>query len=401
MARRELLALSLYSLLASNRGGLFIVFLPLYLVSVKGASLPAALVILSLAYIPASLIGPWVGRLSDRAGRRRPFLIAGEVTAFPLFLAIIFAPGYLLSGGLFIAAELALAIGSPAYSAYIADVTHSGERGFGYGLLNATSNAGGVVGFLLAGWLTLEFGLSALFPFVVAVMVGTVSVVILLVPEAPVRPRPAVRPVPGVLRPVYAFSFAVSIRAIGSGALASYYGFLASQLGANDFEVSLVAIAGLLTAAIVSLPLGRWIDRRGEIRGIWYGTVLAIIATGIFAFSTSWLGTIPAQAVRAAGLSLVGPGMQAWVARTAPAHHQAEAQGAFALVNSTLWSTGPLIGALTLALWGSVGLYVMIIATTVVSLTLMELWYGEMGLRARLGRPPPAARLVGGGPQVP
>ena len=388
MAPRDLLALSLYSLLASNRGGLFIVFLPLYLVEVKGASLPAALVILSVAYIPASLIGPWVGRLSDRAGRRRPFLLAGEATAFPLFLLIIFAPGYVVAGALFVAAELALAIGSPAYNAFVADVTRTGERGFGYGLLNATSNAGGVVGFLLAGWLTLEFGLSALFPFVVAVMVGTISVVVFVVPEAPVAARPVARPAPGVLRPVYTFSFAVSIRAIGSGALGSYYGYLASRLGANNFEVSLVAVCGLLTGALVSLPLGRWIDRRGEIRGIWYGTVMAIVATGIFAFSTDWLATIPAQVVRTAGLALVGPGMQAWVARTAPAHHRAEAQGAFALVNSTLWSVGPLVGAVSIALWGSVGLYAMIIGTTAISLALMELLYGEMGLRARWRGPP-------------
>ncbi|HYA10763.1 MAG TPA: MFS transporter [Thermoplasmata archaeon] len=394
MARRDLLALSLYALLASNRGGLFIVFLPLYLVEVKGATVTAALVILSLAYVPASLIGPWVGRLSDRAGRRRTFLLAGEATAFPLFLSIVFAPGYLLAGGLFVAAELALAIGSPAYNAYIADVTHSGERGFGYGLLNATSNAGGVVGFLLAGWLTLEFGLAALFPFVVAVMVGTISVVVFLVPEAPAVRSTVVRPAPGVLRPVYIFSFAVSIRAIGSGALAGYYGYLAAQLGANDFEVSLVAIAGLLTGALVSLPLGRWIDRRGEIRGIWYGTVLAIVATGIFAFSRTWVVTLPAQAVRMGGLALVGPGMQAWVARTAPAHHRAEAQGAFALVNSTLWSIGPLVGAVMIAFWGSLGLYLMIIATTAVSLALMEMLYGEMGLRARW-RGPPAAVPAG------
>lgn len=393
MVRRELLALSLYSLLASNRGGLFIVFLPLYLVTVKGASVPAALAILSVAFVPASLLGPWVGRLSDKAGRRRPFLLVGEATALPLFLAIVFAPGYLFAGGLFVAAELALAIGGPAYTAFVADVTRSNERGFGYALLNATSSAGGVIGFLLAGVLIVFYGLASLFPFVVAVMVGTLTVVIFLVPDLPVSGPPAARRTFRQMKPVLSFSVAVSIRAIGSGAIATYAGYYASTLGANGFEVGLVAIAGLLTGAIVSLPFGRWLDRRGEIRGIFYGTLLSLVAVVFFVFATVWQEIAPAQAVRQAGLALVGPGMQAWVARTAPAGQRAEALGVFSFVNSTLWSVGPLVGAVFFALAGTPGLLGMAIGTTVISLGLMEWLYGEMGLRGRLRRaaPPGAA----------
>ncbi len=388
MPSRELLSLSLYSLLASNRGGLFIVFLPLYLVELKGASLPAALTILTLAYVPASLIGPYVGRLSDRARRRRPFLLIGEAVAFPLFLAIVFAPGYLLAGGLFVAAEIALAIGGPAYTAYVADVTRENERGMGYGLLNATSNGGAVAGFVLAGLFTYWFGLAALFPFVVVVMVGTLAVVVFLVPDVRLDlPPPAHRPL-REMRPVVTFSVAVSIRAIGSGAVATFYGYLAATLGANDLEISAIAVAGLVTAALVSLPLGRWIDRAGEIRGIWYGTALGLASYGIFLASTSWAEVVPAQAVRNAGLSLVGPGMQAWVARMAPADRRAEYLGVFALINSTLWSVGPLVGALAILVGGYLGLFLMAIGTTVVSLVVMELLYGEMGLRARLQGPP-------------
>ncbi len=394
MPSRELLSLSLYSLLASNRGGLFIVYLPLYLVELKGASLPAALTILALAYVPASLIGPFVGRLSDRARRRRPFLLAGEAAAFPLFLAIVFAPGYLLAGALFIAAEMALAIGAPAYTAYVADVTRENERGMGYGLLNATSNGGAVAGFALAGVITYWFGLAALFPFVVVVMIGTLSVVVFLVPDPTLEPTPPVRRPLKEMRPIVTFSFAVSIRAIGSGAVATFYGFLAATLGANDFEISLIAIAGLVTAAVVSLPFGRWIDRAGEIRAIWYGTAMSLASYGIFLFSTSWTEVVPAQAVRNGGLSLVGPGMQAWVARMAPADRRAEYLGVFTLINSTLWSVGPLVGAAALLVGGYLGLFVMAIGTTVISLAVMEFLYGEMGLRARWHSPaaprPPA-----------
>ncbi len=396
MVRRELLSLSLYSLLASNRGGLFIVFLPLYLVEIKGASLPVALAILSFAYIPASLIGPLVGRLSDRVGRRRPFLLLGEAVAFPLFLAIVFAPGWELAGSLFVGAELALAIGGPAYTAYVADVTGAHERGEGYGLLNATSNGGAVVGFILAGVLTYWYGLQVLFPFVVVVMVGTLSVILFLVPESRVAPTPRRRPLRD-MAPVALFSFSVSIRAVGSGAVATFYGYLAYSLGANDLEVGLVAIAGLVTGALVSLPLGRMIDRRGAIRGVWYGTVLTLFSYGMFMLSTRWVETLPAQAVRNAGLSLVGPGMQVYVAELAPEGHRAEYLGFFALINSTMWSAGPLIGAVFLEFWGYAGLFWMAIGTTILSLAVMEFLYGEVGIRARLMGRAPEVPLAGAG----
>jgi DHA1 family multidrug resistance protein-like MFS transporter len=381
----------MYSLLASNRGGLFIIFLPLYLIDVKGASVPAALILVSLAYVVASLISPWVGRLSDQRGRRRPFLLFGEAAALPLFLAMVFAPGYLASGILFIAAELALAVGGPAYTAFVADVTRTGERAYGYGLLNATSNAGGVAGFLAAGVLVFFYGLSILLPFVVAVMIGTLSVVVFLVPDMPVGSPPMPRRSMRELRPVLSFSVAVSVRAIGSGAVAFYAGYYAAHLGANGFEVGLVAIAGLLTAALVSLPLGRWMDRRGEIRGIFYGTLLSIASYTFVLLATRWEEILPAQSIRNAGLALVGPGMQAWVARTAAPGQRAEALGVFALVNSTLWSVGPLVGAVAFAIDGTVGLITMAMATTVISLGLMEWLYGEMGLKARLGGAPPLA----------
>jgi MFS transporter, DHA1 family, multidrug resistance protein len=387
MAGRELISLSLYSLLASNRGGLFIVYLPLYLVEIKGASLPIALAILSVAYLPASVISPWVGRLSDRAGRRRTFLVVGEAAAFPLFLAILFAPGYVLSGALFVAAELALAIGGPAYSAYVADVTAQNERGFGYGLLNATSNAGGIVGFALAGVVTYFYGLASLFPFVVAVMVGTLSIVIFFVPEVRFPPSPRVPRPLREAKPVIAFSLAVSIRAIGSGAIATFYGYYAARLGANNLEIAVLAIAGLATGALVSLPLGRFIDRRGEIRGIWYGTLLGLGSYALFWVARVWTTLVPAQAARVAGLALVGPGMQAWVARVAPTERRAEDMGIFTLINSSLWSIGPLVGALAIVAGGYPGLFAMAVGTTVVSLVIMEFLYGEIGIRARLQSP--------------
>jgi hypothetical protein len=79
--------------------------------------------------------------------------------------------------------------------------------------------------------------------------------------------------------------------------------------------------------------------------------------------------------------------MQAWVVRAAPEGHRAEYLGVFSLINSSLWSVGPLVGAVAIEFFGYVGLFVMAIGTTIVSLIVMEFLYGEMGIRARLNPP--------------
>src|SRR5579859_6748111 len=52
VGRSDLVSLSLYSLLASNRSGVFVVYFPLFLSSPsEGASIPVALAFLSAAYV--------------------------------------------------------------------------------------------------------------------------------------------------------------------------------------------------------------------------------------------------------------------------------------------------------------------------------------------------------------
>src|SRR5262245_38727783 len=91
---RDLVALSIYAFFASNRSGLFLVYLPIFLVAERGATIPAALALVSAAYVASSLVGPLAGRWSDRIGRRKPFLLAGEAGSLPLFLLVAFLPTY-------------------------------------------------------------------------------------------------------------------------------------------------------------------------------------------------------------------------------------------------------------------------------------------------------------------
>jgi MFS family permease len=364
-------SLALYQLLASNRGGLFVVYMPLFLVEARGASDAVALGLVSTGYVVSSLTGPLAGRWSDRTGRRKPFLLLGEIGSFPLFLAIPFVPGVWASGGAFIAAQIVLSFASPALNAFVADVSSQRARGAGYGLLNATSSWGGIVGFVVAGVLVVPFGLNVVFYFVAAVMVGTVLVVARWVPDLRQAPTPQRRPW-REYRPVTVFATAVSIRSLGAGAVATFYGVNAVALGASNLDVSIIAISGMAAAGCVSIPFGRYIDRRGEILGIFYGTVIMLGGLLFFLFASSWAWFVPGQTLRSVGFALMGPGMLAFVSRISPVGHRAEYLGVFSLVNSTMWSVGPLLGGLCLVLGGAPALYGFAFGTTLVSIAAIE-----------------------------
>jgi MFS transporter, DHA1 family, tetracycline resistance protein len=382
---RALVGLSLYSLLSSNRSGVFLVFFPVFLVEVDHAPIPITLALTSVAYVAGSLVQPLAGRWSDRIGRRRPFLIGAELAALPLYLSIPFVPGYPAAGLAFVAGTTVLSMGGPALNAYVADVTRDRARGGAYGLLNAASSGGGIAGFLIVGALVLDLGFHFLYYFVALVQVGTLAILLIRVPDDRALPTPARRPLKEMKEVAY-FSTTVSIRSLGAGAVGAFYGIYAGALGANLFEVSLVAIAGLATMAVAALPVGRWVDSMGEIKGLLWGTGVSIVGIVAFLVATNWVQLLPAQGFRNLGFAFLSPAMLSWVARLAPPGRRAEYLGLFSLINSTLWSLGPLAGSAAFSLAGPAGLFGFSIGATAISLVAIEGFYVR-GRRGSKGVP--------------
>ncbi len=273
VARRTLIVLSLYQLLSNNRSSLFTVYFVLFVVQKDGVSVAEGLAAFSAAYVSASLISPFAGRLSDRLGRRRLFLLLGEATSLPFFVLIPIIHGFLLVVGFFVVAEILLSFGSTALQAFVADITSTAERGRGYGFLSAMGSAGSAVGILVAGIVAESFGLDAIFYMVGFLMAGTIFLVLFAIPDrrlVSAKERKPLREMKGLA----VFSIATSVRTLGTGAVTAFFGTYAYILGANSFEISLVAMAGLITSAIVGTPLGRSVDRFGEIPSYIYGTVI-------------------------------------------------------------------------------------------------------------------------------
>jgi MFS family permease len=371
---RTLTMLSIYQMLSNNRSSVFTVYFVLFVVQIDGVSVAQGLTAFSLAYVSASLIGPFAGRLSDKLGRRRKLLIFGEATSLPFFVMIPFVNGFLLVSLFFVIAESLLAIGSTALQAFVADITPAGERARGYGFISAVGAIGSILGLLGAGAVANAFGLDAIFYLVGVAMAANLLLLLLAVPEIHIQAAKRRRSV-REMKDVAVFSVATSIRTLGTGAVTAFLGTYAYMLGANLFEVSLVSVAGLVTTAGLGARLGRNVDQLGEIRGYVYGTLIVTAALIALALSGTWVELVPAWVVYYVGFGLLSPAMLSWVTKTAPDGRRAEYLGFFSMINSTLWSFGPIPGGIVEDAYGNVGLFAFAIATTCISLAAVHLIY--------------------------
>lgn len=367
MARRTLWSLALYQLLSSNRTGVFLAFFPLFLTVGRGAPVAVALAFTSAGYVGGSLLAPLAGRWSDRVGRRKPFLVGAELGALPFYLSVPFLPGYLLSGAAFVIGTTILDLGSPALSAFVADTSRSGERGGSYGTLMSASAVGAILGLVLVAFLVDRWGFSLLFYFAASVMVAAATYVLLAVEDITVPVAPRLPPARD-LWPLAVFSVAVSIRTLGTGAVGAFYGIWAADLGASYFEVGLIAVAGLVTTAVLGIWSGRCIDRSGEWWNLVWGSAISILAWVAFLVAPTWFYLLGAQSLRQLGFTLLSPAMLVWVARIAPVERRAEYLGLFTLINSGFWSLGPSAGGLAFEIGGAEAVFVLAIGVTLISL---------------------------------
>ncbi|MFZ8813596.1 MAG: MFS transporter [Thermus aquaticus] len=229
-----------------------------------------------LGAVMAILGPPIMGYLSDRLGRRRPFLLWGSLlTAFALVL-LAHAPSYGLLLLAYLLLQVADDLATGPYSALIPDLVPRGERGTASGYMGVLQVSGqilgGVVGFLLA--LQPQAYLAALLNLLGAAF--SLSLVPDRLPRA--NPRPFSSAMAAPLRDrdfllVYLTRFLVMLGFYLAQTYLQY--FLADvvrafqALGRTLMEepFQAVALLGLLIslgAALASVPAGRASDRVGR-----------------------------------------------------------------------------------------------------------------------------------------
>jgi MFS family permease len=301
------------------------------------------------------LFAPLWGRISDRAGRRKVFLVSIAMTAIAFF-AYALAPtwGWLLAARLFAGfatANLAIA------RAFVADVTTPETRAKGMGIIGASFGLGFILGPFFGGVLSAHVSHAA--PAWVAGALAAVNGVaaFFILPEPAAQASAVRRPryaalrgemkVPGIRR-VLLISF-LSILAFS--ALESTFALIAADAFRLDqAHVGYVfAYIGVLAVVIQGGLIGPLTRRFGERRLLVVGLVMQAVAFVLLPFAGTLAGLLAVLVPLSVGSGLTSPSLSALLSRMAHADDQGGTLGIGESASALGRIIGPESGTFTYA----------------------------------------------------
>ncbi len=357
---RGVWALGLVSLLMDLSSEMIHALLPLYLVTVLGASALTVGAIEGAAEAIAMIVKVFSGSLSDYLGKRK--LLAAVGYGLAAFTKPVFALASSL--GWLVAARFIDRVGKgirgAPRDALIADLTPGELRGASFGLRQSLDTVGAVLGPLVAMACMLLLSDNFTSVFWIAVVPAFLSFAVIMFgvgDSAPPAGRTTVR-APLARRELARLGpdywLVVAIAAIFTLARFSEAFLLlqAQSIGLPTAVVPLMLVVMNLFYAVSAFPAGVLSDGMGRYGLLATGLVILVVADVVLAFST--------------GVGAVGIGVALWglhmgltqgllaslVADTAPADLRGTAFGLFNLVTGVAALVASLIAG---ALWDAVG----------------------------------------------
>jgi MFS transporter, UMF1 family len=122
-----------------------------------------SIVLLSSMAALAAIFAPILGALSDRLGKKMPFLIVLVIAVTIFTIAIGIAPNLLLGLLAFLFANLFYQLADVFYNALLPTVSLNNKIGFISGLGKSVGYLGPIFGILLVGPLAIYYGRQAVF----------------------------------------------------------------------------------------------------------------------------------------------------------------------------------------------------------------------------------------------
>ncbi|HVT30230.1 MAG TPA: MFS transporter, partial [Lacipirellulaceae bacterium] len=357
--------------------------LPVFLVSVLGASKLTLGVIEGIAEGTASIVKVFSGVISDRAAGRKPLVVFGYSLATfskPLF-ALANSAGWVLVARFI--DRLGKGIRGAPRDALIADVTPAEVRGAAYGLRQALDTVGALLGPLAAIGLMIVFGGSMRHVFWVAVLPAVVAVGTLVVgvaePERHLGGREkAVLPTWRDIRPLAgSYWFVVTIGAVFTLARFSEAFLIvrANQLGLAMNWTPLVLAVMNVTYVASAYPAGVLSDQIGRVSLLTIGLVMLIVADLILATTGSLYVVLLGAAVWGLHLGLTQGLLSALVADTATVELRGTAFGVFNFVSGVAAILASIVAGAVWELWSPAATFYVGAILSAIALGGLSWWW--------------------------
>lgn len=310
--------------------GIIIPLLPFYAEFFKAS--PDTVGILMATYSLTQFIAaPFLGRLSDRYGRR-PILLFSLAGSSIAYVVMGFADSLWL---LFLARAFGgfMAGNIGAAFAYVADITTTENRAKGMGLIGAAFGLGFIIGPAIGGILAGPDAATANYqlPAFAAAALSALSFLMALIMlkeslSNEVRRRNAALPkkrqwalfIEGLTRPVLGSLILVTFLStfVFAGMEATFAMWSERQYGWGPLQNGyLFAFVGIISAAIQGGIIGRLAKRFGERNLIIQGGLALAIGIALIPFSAELPVLIAAMVILAYGFSIINPSLNSLVSQ--------------------------------------------------------------------------------------
>ncbi len=281
--------------------------LPLFVTATLGASATSLGLIEGAAESVASLLRLTSGWLSDRIGKRKPFLVLGYGLSTVAKGVFAFAASWPAVLGLRLADRFGKGLRNPPRDALIADSVPVEQRGRAFGLHRALDTTGAAIGPLVAFFMLSRWPGDYRRIFAATVVPGVLSVLVLVFcvrtvrrsvkPAAAHDGKDAASPARAVWSGAFRkFVIADTVFQLGNSSLA-FVLLRAKTGGLAESYVPLAYVLSNVIHASFALPLGVISDRIGRRRLILTGYVLYAVIYGLLAWSGKPLVTVGALAL--------------------------------------------------------------------------------------------------------
>ncbi|USS40729.1 MFS transporter [Thermococcus aggregans] len=358
--RKNIILLAISMFLANISWGIAFPYLGVYMKLLGGSLFLVGL--LNVAFNLTSSIAQYpFGYLSDKTGRRKPFIAFGIFSSGFMYFLVIFAttPSMLL--GIRILQGILSSSFSPAHTAFIAELSVMERIGSSYGFFNFVENTGYMLGNFLGSGIVKTLGIKS--AFVISSLISIVSAGIALLIEETPHPAPrAEKPIitqegresertilersafKSLLRgKLGIFYLSVLLAMIASGQVYSVLSVYFEEKFGNQWVGILFGVDSM--AAALSAPfIGKAIDKKGA-KTIFLLSLIGymIVFYGYGAITSIYL-MIAISILSGIKWSAFISASSSYVALNVEDRMKAQAMGILNTMMSIGWVVGPLIG---------------------------------------------------------